>query len=586
MRSTLWIALGLLGVCVSAKADVSPEEEFEKRLKLAQTIQPMGESPFGESFNMFTGELGFRVDDIVVDGIGPRIVLARTTLKQERMRGFDPAMLGDWDLSIPRIETLVQAVSRFESGAPGEQWKIADGNYARCTQFREPYQAWDTWWNGYEFIDGNGSRQQMLVRDPGNTARPGLQDASGAPIPFPVVTNQNWQIGCLPNTSNGQLGEGFLAVSPDGTKYFLDYLVGVRAENVVEILPDPMGGSLAPPPRLWYPRLFATMYVSRIEDRFGNFLSFSYSGRRINSITGSDGRRVDFVWRADAPLIESIVVQAGPQQRSWHYEYADVLNDSGVGWKARLSRAVLPDGTSWAYSGARSERTLYNPNICDVRGGLMETEAPRAYQVTHPSGLIGSFTTVPKWHARSYVPTACDNPGGGATFREYTPLFIAQESLISKSISGPGLATSTWSYGYSAPQPSAMRDACAVGQSCADSRWVDVTSPEGDRTRYTVSTRWGVSEGKLLKTEVFDGGSTLLSTTSTSYAPSSAGPFPARLGTMLGASLGTNVDISERWSPTKETVTGQQGRIFKMTVNSFDGYARPVSVTKSSAPSP
>lgn len=586
MKYVFWIASGLLGICFSANADVSPEDEFEKRLKLAQTLQPMGDSPFGETLNMFTGELGFRVDDIVVDGNGPRIVLARTALKQGRMRGFDPGLLGDWDLSIPRIETLVQAVSRFETGAPGEQWKIAEGNYSRCTQFREPYNAWDTWWNGYEFIDGDGHRQQMLVRDPANTARPGLVGAGGQPIAFPVVTNQNWQIGCLPNTSNGQLGEGFLAVSPDGTKYFLDHLVGVRAENVVEILPDPVGGAMAPPPRLWYPRLFATMYVSRIEDRFGNSLAFSYSGRQISSIVGSDGRRVDFVWRSDVPVIDSIVIQAGSQQRTWHYEYADVVNDSSVGWKARLSRVTLPDGTSWVYSAMRSERTLYNPNICDVRGGLTETEAPNTYQVTHPSGLVGSFTTLPKWHARSYVPTACDNPGGGATLREYIPLFIAQESLVSKSINGPGLAAMTWSYGYSAPQPSAMRDTCASSQSCPDSRWVDVTGPEGDRTRYTVSTRWGVSEGKVLKAEVFEGSTSLLSTTTTSYAAPNTGPFPAKLGAMLGASLGTNVDISERWSPTKETVIGQQGRVFKTTVNNFDGYARPISVTKSSAPSP
>jgi len=57
----LRIASGLLlaGICASATAaDVSPESEYQKRLRLAQSIQPLGDTPFGESLNLFTGEWG------------------------------------------------------------------------------------------------------------------------------------------------------------------------------------------------------------------------------------------------------------------------------------------------------------------------------------------------------------------------------------------------------------------------------------------------------------------------------------------------------------------------------------------------
>lgn len=588
-----WVGgLVLAGVCVSALgADVSPESEYQKRLKMARAVEPLGDRPFGESVNLMTGELAFSVTDVQAEGQGPLIQLTRTSLKNDRMRGFDPAMLGNWDLSIPRIETLIPAANRFESadpGAPGALWTVNKGSLARCTQF--DWLGSEVWWNGYEFVDGSGSRQQLLKRDVQNTAQPSMLNPQGGVISFPVVTQSNWQIGCLPNTSNGEVGEAFLAVSPDGTKYYLDHLVGVRADTVAEILPDPGDPLLASagvttmagPIRLWYPRMFATMYVSKIEDRFGNTLTFTYNGRQIASIAASDGRRINFVWRSDAPLIDQIIVQPGASQRIWRYEYANIVNIASSGWQANLSAVVQPDGSRWSYSGALPEGQLYNPNGCTLRSGLADGTSVSSFTATHPSGLTGIFATKLKWHSRSYVPSLCDTYSGTVP-AETHPLLLSTATLISKTLSGPGIQTGTWNYQYSTAVGSAARDACAANQTCADSRWVEVVNPDSTRTRYTVSNRWGVLEGKALKQEYLDAAANVIRTDTTTYADPAGGPYPSRLGAILGAPYGTNVDSLERLAPVATTTTQQQGATFSNAVTARDQFGKPTALTRSSS---
>lgn len=43
-------AMWLLAGAQALAEDVSPQDEYEKRLKLARTIQPLGEAPFGENY--------------------------------------------------------------------------------------------------------------------------------------------------------------------------------------------------------------------------------------------------------------------------------------------------------------------------------------------------------------------------------------------------------------------------------------------------------------------------------------------------------------------------------------------------------
>jgi hypothetical protein len=76
--------------------------DYAHALKIHSTIQPHGDSPFGERINLYTGGVSFHHDDIVVEGIGPTIRLVRETAPLPKP-GHAPPAFGDWQLSVPRI---------------------------------------------------------------------------------------------------------------------------------------------------------------------------------------------------------------------------------------------------------------------------------------------------------------------------------------------------------------------------------------------------------------------------------------------------------------------------------------------------
>lgn len=564
--------------------DATFDGEYMKRLKMYETVQPHGDTPFGESINLYTGELGFNQTDVDYPGQGPSIVLAREYRAQ--FQYWSPInTLGDWNLSIPRIETFVRTPGRsnypYGLGTPGENWKVETATapdvgqpgITRCTNFSAPYDlagAQPLWWQGFELITERGGRQQILRRDPSNTAKPQMTGANGQPMVFPAVTQDHWQIGCLPNTSNGQPGEAFLAVSPEGTKYYMDYLVGIRATNVLEDSP------YAPKGIIFHPRMLATMYVSRIEDRFGNYVTYQYAGDKLTAIDASDGRHVAITWHSDANyhVIQSITTQPGtPLARTWTYEY-----------NGRLTGVELPDHSKWQFNLPVSGALASSTDPCPPRNISPATNPATAVtgSVVHPSGLKGSFTLAGTYHGRSYVPSECRiNPASQAYQEDIDPTF-STGSLIAKTISGPGVPLQQWNYEYSPVQASTTQDACAQNGTCPETRWVDVTGPGSDRKRYTLSTRWGALEGKALKTEVFAGASSLRMEMTEYNLTSSAYPS-------VGSTLQdwhSNSAKSEVWLPVKRKTIAQQGKLFTWQANAFDAFARPTSITRSSTLDP
>ncbi len=573
----------------SSAAEVSPESEYLRRLKVYQTVQPLGDTPFGENVNLYTGELSFSQTDVVLEGTGPTIVLARETITaQTREDKRLPEAFGDWTLSVPRIETLMPlAATREPAGTsptivtPGLRWKVpaASDPYARCSQFGPPgkggYFEQDEWWHGYELISESGHRQQLLRRTPENTLTPTMTGTNGQPLAFPVVTSQNWQITCLPATSNGEVGEGFLAISPDGTKYYFDYLVGERVTGVVR--------DVAPNGRFYLQRALGTMYVSKVEDRFNNAVTYQYTNGLLTSITASDGRAVSIVWRTDLRVIDRIIVQpASPTPQIWRYEHASSTN-YGV-TRHWLTAVVQPDQARWGFdlngigSDAPPDERFRH---CETRGvSYLPLVNSHVSTVTHPRGLIGTFTIMTKAHARSYVESGCDYDGEGEYYEAIPSLYVTQ-SLIKKTRSGPGVNQQIWDYSYSTAIGSAMRDACAIAGTCPDTKTVTVTGPDGNASRFTHITRWGPTEGKLLSTEYFQGASTLLRSETLSYASALAGPYPSRIGDSMQG-WRSNVVRSETWTPNRQQRTTQSGRLFTYDVEVFDVYARPKQVSRSS----
>lgn len=190
--------LGMLAIAGVARAqEASVDSEYIRRIQVAQTLPAHGETPFGEQVNAYTGDLTFRQLDLDLPGNGPLIQLVRSyNSGQWRDRQVGPDMLGDWSLSIPRIETLTDAPlpSGSPITSPGGKWIVhTPGGYstARCTQFDRPaYKGTlddsQAGWNGMQLIAMDGNSQAILKRAAQNPAKP---TAVAETTTFPAVTD-------------------------------------------------------------------------------------------------------------------------------------------------------------------------------------------------------------------------------------------------------------------------------------------------------------------------------------------------------------------------------------------------------------
>lgn len=563
-------ALVLWLICGSAAADdLSAANSALRMMQIDESVKPQSDTPFGEQINPYIGSVSFKQADVVVPGKGPTISLVRETLTpRSHYRTLVPHPMGDWTLSVPQIHTMTGAPIGT-MGIAGENWKVSDpgtpNEYKRCTQINESWTPGivnTIWWDGIAMVTETGETQSILKRDPANTAKPTMS-LNGQPVVFSAVTEKNWQIGCLPQTSNGELGEAFFVVSPDGTKYWFDHLIGEPLETIKEM----DDGVIV---RQGVMR--ARMFVTRIEDRFGNYLTYQYDGKRLTSITASDGRSVAIAWRADYNLVDSITVQpAASQPRVWRYEYAN-LGDT----TSQLTGVVLPDLTRWSFNlHPQTSWVQTSLRPCGIRSGLPVSDTPAVQTLTSPSSLTGTFTYKQVWHAR-YVAGACVQMPNMDPYEE-TPALFTTQSLIDKKISGPGVAPQAWTYAYQPAVGAVSYDPCASNGTCPMTKWVDVTDPDAGRTRYTHSIVNG-TDGRLLGNDTYQG-ATLLRSEKYDYAAANQGPWPVMLGSPMG-----NMNLAGaifQWTPMKKRTIAQQGATFTWQVNTLDNFAQPLSVTRS-----
>ena len=338
------------------------------------------------------------------------------------------------------------------------------------------------------------------------------------------------------------------------------------------------------------PRRVAHLYASRVEDRFGNWVSYQYSGDRLTDITASDGRKVKIQWRGDAPLVDSITLQPGQADaRTWRYEYANPTDNH----TRTLTRVVQPDQSAWqfnmAYASLMKLGEPYPGVGCGIRSyeGAAANENLLSPRIVHPSGLVGRFNLSIRAHARSWVPTSCVYHYGPANppTEDLPPVYLSL-SLTSKVFTGPGLPDATWTYRYS-PAAGSTADECQAG-ACKETQWVEVSDPQQNTVHYTYSNKWGRLEGKLLSTvaavdQTGTENPTGLQVETVTYAdPAAAWPFPSRLGDMQADPLTyTNDEPTERLTPEVLHQTTRQGVTFSVQTQSFDRFGQAETIVRS-----
>ena len=563
-RYTLWLGL-LATLSMTAHAQsVTPDQEYKKLIQVDQNIQPLGEHPFGENVSLYDGTLSFNVTDVTLRGNGPTITVGRTLQfwQWADQGAIGPQRpLGDWDLDIPRIETLTGTGANTASSAIWQTGGFPLATQAttqRCSNFKQPPgikseladTGWapDEWWYGYNLLVPGEGKQLLMPRSAANSLSPAISGMS-----FSIVTKNNWMIGCGVPADDG--GEGFLAIAPDGTRYTFAHLVyrpysemtkSVGSPFPLDTVSSPTSGTnsaqsvtpmQAPGGVGILSRQDAFMYVTQIQDRFGNTLTYNYdpSTGYLSSITANDGREVDVTYVPGTPLIQTITTKAtNVASRTWTYSY-----NAPTAALPSLAGVQLPDGTAWSY------QLPFETLMPITQDGNCQTKAVPSIAlpvsteftgtITAPSGLTGKFNVGLKLSGRSYVPQDCYGNSTVANAASFFPEWSAQFSIVSEVLSGAGMPTETWNYSYSPANESWNSDPCATSGTCATTVYTDVTDPNGNDTRYTFSNRFDATEGLLQETDYYSGAAsgTLMRSEVNTYANPTGGPWPTAYGSDL-----------------------------------------------------
>ncbi|MGR4896620.1 hypothetical protein ACIPR8_15260 [Stenotrophomonas sp. LARHCG68] len=561
------IIIALLLTSPSQAQSVSPEDEYSLHLTPAQSITPT--SDFGDRISLRDGELSFRQIDIDLKGIGPPMRIIRTMRVigrfQSNSSDSSGTTIGEWEIAIPRIKTITSNKTTGVTATSPIGWQVdASDRNSRCTSFTYPGNVVPAspkispietrnWWAGYQFVDDEGNESTIL-----------LSPSTSAEAAHIARTKSNWIFSCLPNTANSEPGEAFIAISPNGTKYWLDHLEYRSAPPLI----GAGGGSL--------PRRYGNLLATRAEDIFGNWVKYQYTNGMLSSMLASDGRQITLSYGIDSA---SISTGSGASSRTWHYHLSGTA----------LTSITQPDGSSWNYSIVELfRRGMLPQNQGNCAGNVSAdglTGSTHTGSITSPSGATATYNIRTLHVGRSYVGKDCPpGPDGSPQFADI-PKDTWSYAIVSKSIAGPGIPPQNWIYNYS-PGNSSWTSDCASG--CPTTVWTDVTSPDGIRTRNTFSNQFGGMEGLLLREDIFDtAGINVARRTDYSYAIIPANEANSNLPfRRIGGDFNdrSNTYISERWTPLQRLTILQDGMEFTQNVNAFDSLSRPISITRSSKP--
>jgi RHS repeat-associated protein len=535
----------------------TPKVYFEQGIltRSGEVIDALGPNLMGDAINEYSGGLEFTQADFTLPGNNALPVSVGRHLVAGSPQTFGDGHFGNWELEIPRLHTVTTQAEPNWYGAHNKT------NLNRCSQFSEPPITTistsqgpatfgsNAFWDGYHLYVPGAGDQTLLRRATDNTLYP----SDGTAATYPVVTKNHWQLSCLPTLDNAP-GEGFLARSPDGTSYRFDHIASrawprVKVSYLLLNLP---GSDFIPRAQTW---LLPTL----VTDRFGNWVRYTYGGAdgsRVSSITSSDGRSISF--SHSSTRIQS----ATDGTRTWNYGY------SAAG---RLQTVTQPDASTWTFALDQlmvdaSPYSAGDPG-CD-NDADWSGKPPTSGTITHPSGAVGTFVLNLTTHGRSGVPGTACNP------LNKVGAYFAAWSMTSKTLSGPGMPAMSWNYAYSAAAGSFRP--C---NGCTNTKTVTITDPLNNINVNTYGTQFGLNEGLLLSSvEGVAGGSSLRSTSYT-YNPPNAGPYP----TSAGNSLVPGNSMSGLYMPQSQRAISQQGVTFTQTVTAFDGFARATSVTKGSS---
>lgn len=550
-------------------------EEYAKRIKSSENISPLGDDLFGDSIKLFNGTVSFSATDISLPGNNALPVrLTRAKNLQEHRFGLP---LGDWDIDAPYVGGTHPDQPSVGYWAP----------LARCTTVAAPpavtvgsytFTARD-YWSGTQLNAGGGGDLLAITTD-AKLVRP----SDGRTYYW--TTKGQWFFFCLSALKSGHPGEGFVGRAPDGTTYTFDYMVVAPYPGITKKDPSQLYGAQLN-------RKSVRIYASKVEDRFGNWVQYDWSGGRLNRIWSSDGREIVLTYDAATGLLAS----AQAAGRTWTYQYT----------YASLTGVVNPDGSRWSFAASNPDaltRIEYEPDdstsdpndyVRDDTHYCWPTNAMVAraasYSITHPSGASATYHFAPMRHGRTNVKYRCLE-GTDDDWRSDYNLFALTHDVVSlqrKVITGPGIEQQTYTYAYSGleggyrPTGDAQTDTLIGASAPPHYKTVTVTRPDGTEAVHTFGKDYELNEGQLLRVDIRKAGVTHRTTVNTHVGEAELPnlPFPSYVGNNL-VTLGDNFSAAAL-RPLKSTQITQDGVTFTATAQTFDAQARTLAQTRSSS---
>ncbi|MDP3294310.1 MAG: hypothetical protein Q8M37_06170 [Nevskia sp.] len=458
------LASGLF--CASqAQTAKEPWEELDKRVNASENIAPLGNDLLGDRVGLEHGELSFSNTDLSLPGNNALPVAITRSLSVNDHRGYhNDSMAADWEIDLPSI-----------SGVYGPNWIARLGSTSRCSVSTpdqvypftsitgvadfDPYK----FWHGLTLNIPSGGGELLLK----NSASP-VPATPG--VDYYWVTNSLTAVSCLPSIANSGgtngSGEGFLAITADGTKYWFNWM----AQYYEPILKEKTGSGTQKS-TITLNRRRNVLYATRVEDRFGNSVTYINTATqpgKLTRIQASDGRQIDITYNTSGQI-----ATLSDGTRSWTYQYGNVGTADGT-YKT-LTAVVLPDQSRWTFDFAQFSQTfipkpvvdegswtcLYPPDLLPV--------ADKVGTVIHPSGAQGRFQVGVQRHSHTNVPTTCLSDTNDQYDQERMAYVNAEPiawdvfSLKQKQISGPGLGTLNWDYSYASSPGWIIADAVRNG---------------------------------------------------------------------------------------------------------------------------
>ena len=435
----------------------------------------------GAEYSPVTGTVTFAVTDINIPGNFDIPVELKRWVPQSDIRvgGFDsPASIfssvsWSWDIPVVKMNYMGDHTS-VHSGAfngivdMGTGGVVHGENCSGTVSTRVHVANNDnthgvphyTYWEGKELHIPGKTTEKFLEQD----------QADGS---IKQVTKSNYVVDrCF--TISGTNQEGMVVKGPDGTSYTFG-----KVKTYYTGAPAPRQDS----PLTAFTKL---LLVTEIEDRFGNTVTYDYYNHgHLRSITSSDNRSINITYTTNTfkgrvyYLADKATTDSG---KEWTYGYTPYRPD-GLSFEQRqqLTSVTLPDNSQWTYdlnlkriafrATNRFRVSNYDPNSGGNVPGLCEMLDPGdnsdshaadfSTNITTPDGLNTKYYFSLRYHGRSSVDpqpywknaNAVGPPGVGAPVRYH---YLARNlhcnvsfSLVTKEVSGFGIAKQTWRYHYS-----------------------------------------------------------------------------------------------------------------------------------------